>query len=69
MSSSYSDPTASAALGKINREFLRLEKRAKALRRLFDEGKISQKTIEKAQSEFRGIYKHVLKNVLTEDRK
>ena len=37
----YSAPTAAAALGGINREFARLEKKAKHLRKLWEEGKIS----------------------------
>ena len=61
---SYSDPTASAALGSINREFSRLEKKAKTLCRLLDEGKITIDDLEKAQSQFSGLYKHVLKHAL-----
>lgn len=33
----YSDPTAAKALGGINREFAKLEKKAKRLRRLPEE--------------------------------
>lgn len=64
----YSDPTAAKALGGINREFSRLEKKAKKLRRLFEEGKISAEDLEKAQSQFTGIYRHVLNHVLAEER-
>lgn len=60
----YSDPTASMALGNINREFSKLEKKAKKLRKLLKEGKISREAIERAQSQFTGLYKHVLTNVL-----
>ena len=56
----YSDPTANRALGGINREFSRLEKKAKTLCRLLDEGKITTEDFEKAQSQFTGIYRHVL---------
>lgn len=56
----YSDPTASQALGNINREFSRFEKKAKRLRELRDEGKISAAALEKAQSQFNGLYRHVL---------
>ena len=56
----YSDPTAARALGGINREFARLEKKAKKLRRLRDEGKISPQALEAAQAQFTGIYRHVL---------
>lgn len=60
----YSDPTASQALGNINREFSRLEKKAKHLRKLRDEGKISSKALENAQSQFKGLYRYVLTNAL-----
>ncbi|MBR2937853.1 MAG: hypothetical protein IKB80_05130 [Oscillospiraceae bacterium] len=56
----YSDPTANRALGGINREFSRLEKKAKNLCRLLDEGKITTEDFQKAQSQFTGIYRHVL---------
>ncbi len=63
----YSDPTASQALGNINREFSRLEKKAKRLRKLLEEGKISPDVVEKAHEQYRGIYRHVLDNVLETD--
>lgn len=63
----YSDPTAAAALGSINREFSRLEKKAKRLRRLRDEGKLSPAALERAQEQFTGIYRHVLTKALTAD--
>ncbi|MBE6810715.1 MAG: hypothetical protein E7521_06630 [Ruminococcaceae bacterium] len=56
----YSDPTASMALGNINREFNRLEKKAKHLRKLRDEGKISPQALERAQLQFKGLYRNVL---------
>ena len=56
----YSDPTASLALGEINREFSRLEKKARNLCRLLDEGKITAEYFHQAQSQFTGIYRHVL---------
>ena len=64
---SYSDPTASAALGGINREFSRLEKKAKRLRQRFKDGEISFEDLERAQSRFTGIYKYVLVNVLNQE--
>ena len=63
----YSDPTANAALGKINHEFSKQVKKAKKLRRLYEEGKLSVDDLEKAQSQFKGIYRHVLDNVLCEE--
>ena len=58
--SHYSDPTASRALSDINRQFSRLEKKAKNLCRLLDKGKISTEEFQAAQSQFTGIYRHVL---------
>lgn len=57
----YSDPTAARALGGINREFSRLEKKAKNLCRLLDEGRITAEYFEAAQAQFTGIYRHVLR--------
>jgi len=62
----YSDPTAAKALSGINREFARLEKRAKKLCKLQQEGKLSPQALEKAQTQFKGIYRHVLNNALKE---
>ena len=56
----YSDPTANMALGSINREFSRLEKKAKKLRQKLDEGSISREAVERAQTQFTGLYRHVL---------
>ena len=63
----YSDPTAARALSGINREFARLEKKAKKLRKLWEAGQLSEKALADAQSQFTGIYQHVLTNVLKED--
>ncbi len=64
----YSDPTAAKALSGINREFSRLEKKAKGLRRQWEAGKITTEDLEKAQAQFTGIYRHVLTNILKEKR-
>ena len=64
----YSDPTANQALGGINREFSRLEKKVKKLRARFEAGEITEKDLQKAQEQFRGIYRHVLGHVLAEER-
>lgn len=58
--SHYSDPTANRALGGINREFSRLEKKAKRIHQRLKEGKMTPEQLEKAQAEFTGIYRHVL---------
>ena len=56
----YSDPTANRALGGINREFSRLEKKAKNLCRRLDEGKLTPAEFQAAHAQFTGIYRHVL---------
>ncbi len=63
----YSDPTAAAALGNINREFSRLEKRAKNLRKRYKAGQLSDEALKRAQSDYRGIYAHVLANILEQE--
>ncbi len=63
----YSDPTANMAIGNINREFSKHIKKAKKLRKLYEEGKLSPDALQKAQSQFRGLYRHVLQNVLEEE--
>lgn len=65
----YSDPTAARALGAINREFSAMEKKAKRLKKLYYEGKLSPEALERAQSQFTGIYRHVLTNVLKQEPK
>jgi len=52
-------------LGGINREFSRHAKKAKKLRDLWKEGKLTEKELEQAQSQFTGIYRHVLTLVLS----
>lgn len=63
----YSDPTANTALGNINREFSNQVKKAKKLCKLYADGKISADDLEKAHSQFKGIYRYVLDNVLDEE--
>lgn len=60
----YSDPTAAQALGPINREFSRMEKKAKRLCLLHKEGKLSAEALEAAQAQFTGLYRHVLTTAL-----
>ena len=60
--SHYSDPTASAAVGSIDREFSRLEKKAKRLRERFEAGHLSPDELDAAEAQFRGIYRCVLRH-------
>ena len=63
----YSDPTASMAVGHVSKEFSKYEKKAKSLRKLYKEGKLSEEALEKSYSEFTGIYRHVLDRVFWEE--
>lgn len=65
----YSDPTANQALSGINREFARLEKKAKRIKARLKEGTLSPEALKKAQSEYTGIYRHVLSRILAEEEK
>ena len=60
----YSDPTASKALGRINREFSRIEKLAKKLRKGLEEGTVSIEQIEMVKNQLGGIHRQVLINAL-----
>ncbi len=60
----YSDPTANRGLSDINRQFSRMAKKAKNLKKLLDDGQIIQADIDRAQSQFTGLYRHVLTHVL-----
>lgn len=62
----YSDPTAAAAMGNLNREYTRMVKRAKLLRKLYEGGKLSPRALEQAQKEFKGLYKNVLSDTLSD---
>ena len=65
----YSDPTANQALSGINREFARLEKKAKRIKARLKEGTLSPEALERAQKEYTGIYRHVLSRILAEEEK
>ena len=56
----YSDPTAAKGLSGINREFSRLEKKAKRLKQLHKEGRISDRELEDARIEADPGYKRFL---------
>lgn len=60
----YSDPTANAAIGSVEREFKAKQKLAKTLRLLRLEGKIGEKDLAKARRQFTGIFAHLFDEVL-----
>ena len=63
----YQDPTASRALGNVNREYSKQVKKAKTLLKLYKQGKLSEDALEKARKQFKGIYKYVLYDVIAKD--
>lgn len=63
----YSDPTAALALGSINREFSRLEKKARRLVKQVEEGKLPPEALDAAEAQYAGIYRHVLRKVVAEE--
>lgn len=68
MSNYYSDPTASAAIGAIDKELSRLKKRAKRMLVLRQAGKLSLTSEELAavRREFRGPARYYLMAALGE---
>ncbi len=63
----YSDPTANQALSGINREFTRLEKKAKRIKARLKDGTLSPEALKKAEREYTGIYRHVLSRILAQE--
>lgn len=60
----YSDPTANAAIGTVDREIRRLRKRAEQIRRRRQKGLLTKQEEEDARREFVGIYKRFLMEAL-----
>lgn len=52
MSKTYSDPTASAAIGSLDKELARMDKKVKALRALRKEGLLTPEAEHRARSRF-----------------
>lgn len=52
MSKTYSDPTASAAMGRLDKELARMEKQVRALRALQKEGRLTPEATLRARSRF-----------------
>lgn len=66
MSSHYSNPTANAAIGAVDREIHRLRKKAARLKALRQQGKLTRQELESARKEFTGIYRRILREALEE---
>ena len=64
----YSNPTENAALGSIHREWKRLDKIAKRIRRRRLEGTLTYPELYNACMQFGGIYSQLLVKAITEDQ-
>ena len=60
----YSNPTANAAIGSIDREIRKMEKRAKRLKERKDCGRLSPQQEAAAYREFSGIFRPILERAL-----
>jgi hypothetical protein len=56
----YSDPTANAAIGSINKEYNRLRKKATQIKALRQAGKLTKQQEAALQKEFAGIFRNLL---------
>jgi len=66
MSNHYSNPTANAAIGAVDREINRMRKKAARLKALHRQGKLTQQELARARKEFTGIYRRILLEALEE---
>lgn len=62
----YSNPTANAAIGTIDRELKMMRKRAKFLKERKQKGLLTPAEEACARKQFVGIYRHILQNALAE---
>ncbi len=66
MSNHYSNPTANAAMGAVDREINRMRKKAARLKNLQQQGKLTDRELNRARKEFTGIYRRILLEALEE---
>lgn len=66
MSNYYSDPTASAAIGAVDKELNQMKKRAKQLAKLRRTGSLTWEEELRARRQFTGIYSRLLKEAFAE---
>ena len=57
MSRHYSDPTANAAIGRVDKEMKKMKEYAKLLETMKKEGRLSPEQEREARKLFNGIYK------------
>ena len=64
MANYYRDPTASAAIGAVDKEIHRMEKQAKCFRDIRRHRPLTTEEVNRAYSQFRGIHRRFLKLAL-----
>ena len=64
MANYYRDPTASAAIGAVDKELTGMRKRAREIRQLRQQGRLTPEAELRARREFRGIYARFLREAL-----
>ena len=64
MADYYRNPTASAAIGSVDKEIARIRKRAKQLRSLRSQGRLTPAMLAAERQHCSGIFRRVLENEL-----
>jgi len=62
--SHYSNPTANAAMGSVDKEIKEMRRRARQLRQLRLQGRLTREALEQANRQFVGIYRRFLLEAL-----
>ena len=60
----YSNPTANAAIGAVDREIRMMRKRAEQIKRRHKQGLLTPEELAKARKQFIGIYARLLREAL-----
>lgn len=64
MSSYYSNPTANAAIGAVDKEIARMRKWTLELAKRRRQGRLTSRELEQARRAFTGIYRRFLREVM-----
>lgn len=62
--SHYSNPTANAAIGTVDREIKQMRKRAEQIKRRRQQGLLTHEELTTARKQFMGIYARFLREAL-----
>ena len=60
----YSNPTANAAIGAVDREIRMMRKRADQIKRRHQQGQLTPEELATARKQFSGIYARFLREAL-----